>query len=354
MSDELSTASAASPIPIANLYYMLCYAWDLAQVRGVARVRPGARFEYPELLATILLDAARAIARQGWATGYVERSQTLRAPRGRLELAPTVGRALRASAQVQCAVDELTVDILPNQLIKAAARALLRQRIPSAQLVRELELLGRQLRGVSEVRLDLALFPSAAQVTSSRLLYRLALSACELVARGALAEPDAGGMTFGGLLRDERLMARIFERFVRFFLASEQRRFDVKSERIRWDAHPIDDASRRHLPTMKTDVSLRSPTHTIILDTKYYAEALTTHYAARRVRSEHLYQLYAYLKNLEPRGGPDRHARGVLLYPCVGESLRLGYELPGHAVEIRTLDLAAPWPQVHAALLALL
>jgi|GEM_PF-3543589 len=41
------------------------------------------------------------------------------------------------------------------------------------------------------------------------------------------------------------------------------------------------------------------------------------------VHSVHLYQIYAYLRNLERRGGPDAQAEGILLYPAVSQRIDL-------------------------------
>lgn len=42
-----------------------------------------------------------------------------------------------------------------------------------------------------------------------------------------------------------------------------------------------------------------------------------THYERKTLRCGHLYQLFAYVKNLEARAGPDSCAEGILLYPAV-------------------------------------
>jgi 5-methylcytosine-specific restriction endonuclease McrBC regulatory subunit McrC len=57
------------------------------------------------------------------------------------------------------------------------------------------------------------------------------------------------------------------------------------------------EASLARLPVMRTDVVLTSSDRCIILDTKYYLEALTGAFEERKVRSSHLYQVFAYLEN---------------------------------------------------------
>ena len=141
-------------------------------------------------------------------------------------------------------------------------------------------------------------------------------------------------------------MAAIFQEFVLNFFRLEQSSYQVRSETILWDADPAFGNASELLPSMKTDISLRSASRTIIVDTKFYKEALQTYFDRRSIRSAHLYQLFAYLKNLEPRGGPDAQAEGILLYPAVGQALDLRYRIQSHMIAVRTLDLGRNWKEL--------
>ena len=127
----------------------------------------------------------------------------------------------------------------------------------------------------------------------------------------------------------------------------------MKRERIEWAGKSEDDSSLSFLPGMLTDISIRVPGRTLIVEAKFYQESLQRYFEAKTIHSKHLYQLFAYLKNLECRGGEDASAEGVLLYPQVTERLRLRYELGGHRVRIHTVDLANDWRRVRQELLEL-
>jgi len=43
----------------------------------------------------------------------------------------------------------------------------------------------------------------------------------------------------------------------------------------------------------------------------------------------------------------------MLLYPTTNESLALDYEIYGHRVHVRTLDLAQEWQAIRASLLGM-
>ena len=135
------------------------------------------------------------------------------------------------------------------------------------------------------------------RVTSNRSTYRFILDVCELVHRNLLVSETSGDMVFRDFTRDDRQMAQLFEAFLLRFYEREQRTFSVSAPTLRWDAEG-DATALALLPTMRTDLVLESPTRTIVLDAKYYAEALTQRFDKTSIRSGHLYQLASYMRHL--------------------------------------------------------
>jgi len=127
----------------------------------------------------------------------------------------------------------------------------------------------------------------------------------------------------------------------------------VGSEIIKWDVVKADDVSMDLLPSMKTDISIKTPEKYIIIDTKYYENALQKHYK-ETVHSANLYQLFAYVKNIEQRGAYYKNCEGILLYPTVGTNLNLQYEVQGHKVCVRTINLANEWRDIHIDLMKII
>jgi len=115
-----------------------------------------------------------------------------------------------------------------------------------------------------------------------------------------------------------------------------------------WVGGPLDGADFALVPQMETDVTLRSSARTIVVECKYPESIYQQNYFKGKFRSEHLYQLSAYLQNLEPR------AEGILLYPTAAVAVDQSYMLHGHRVRITALDLDRAWPQIASALLTLL
>ena len=68
------------------------------------------------------------------------------------------------------------------------------------------------------------------------------------------------------------------------------------------------------VPRMETDVCLRGPGRAIILDTKFYSQALKAGaYRTPKLPSPNLYQLFTYLRQQSCESGWEQ-AEGVLLY----------------------------------------
>jgi 5-methylcytosine-specific restriction enzyme subunit McrC len=115
-----------------------------------------------------------------------------------------------------------------------------------------------------------------------------------------------------------------------------------------------DPAHWKFLPRMVTDIILRAPHRTVVVDAKYYKEALSTHWhGGEKVRSDHLYQLFTYMEHVS-KALPLRPVDGALIYPAVGSSISLRYDLSGHSVAVETGDLARSWQEIRARLLGIL
>ena len=340
-------------IPIHNLYYLLCYAWHRLPAPAELQAVEAQAFRRPlELLAHLLLTATRRQLRRGLGVGYQEREAELTELRGRVLLAPTLRRDLLRRGRAVCAYEELSADTPLNALLLGTLVQLGRARgLPVALRRQARQVAARFPAGVAAVAPDPETLRRGRRQRLSREESFL-LNICELLYQCALPAPAADGRhRFRDFRRDEALMARLFEQFVRNFYRLEQRRYRVAAETIAWQAEAADPADLALLPAMITDTSLTAPDRKIILDTKYYAAALRTHHDRQRLIAPHLYQLYAYLQN-QP-AAPSQALEGILLYPAAAQQVALRYTLGGHPVRVVTLDLVQPWPGIAADLLAL-
>jgi 5-methylcytosine-specific restriction enzyme subunit McrC len=148
-------------------------------------------------------------------------------------------------------------------------------------------------------------------------------------------------------------MAAVFEEFIRNFLSMRQSQFTVGRTQPKWSATAAEPDDLRFLPTMTTDVTLSSTKRTIIIDAKYYKDALQTNRGSRTVHSSNLYQLLAYLRSSSQKASPGQSIEGILLYPVGEQCVDLNYTIDGYPIRIYTLNLGQPWNRIEADLLAL-
>ena len=177
---------------------------------------------------------------------------------------------------------------------------------------------------------------------------------CELCFYALLAEESSGEYRFKDFVRDEDRMRKVFQDFVYNFFDIEQHEFKVASERFDWDTDFAEANARRLLPDMITDVCLSSASRKIVIECKFSQETLQENRGKLSARSGHLYQLYSYLKNLERRGGINKHCDGLLLYPTTAHSVDFTFTTQGHAVRVATVDLAKSWPEIRYRMLGFL
>src|SRR3954452_22384479 len=111
-------------IPIGNLYYMLCYAWNRLDERDLVDISALPRHDLPNLLARILATGAKRLLRQGIYRSYVAVQEDTRNPRGKIDVTDSLKRGLESRGWLSCSFDELSADVAHNQILRATARRL--------------------------------------------------------------------------------------------------------------------------------------------------------------------------------------------------------------------------------------
>lgn len=337
-------------IPIQNVYYLLCYAWGQMRAGEIAETGVAQQTDLMNLFGTVLANGTERVLKQGLDRDYVTRSEDTSRPRGQIDFDTSVKRALFPRGRVHCRHDRLSRDVLHNRILKSTLRHLTQAEKIDPDLRTRLRSLSLRFRDVTDVPLRRSLFQRV-QLHSGNAFYRFLLHVCSLIGRNLVPTEEGRGRQFRDLLREESAMWKLFEKFVYRFYEHEQDRYEVSAPRIDWD---VSGPSPEPLPNMWTDVVLKDPDKTIILDTKYSKNALGTHYGEEVYKSKDLYQLFAYLQNAEAKGGRYRGAEGILLYPTTDAKLDDEFEVRGHRIRICTLNLAQEWKGIHEDLLAIL
>jgi 5-methylcytosine-specific restriction enzyme subunit McrC len=333
-------------IPIRNIYYLLLYAWGHFKSVGVRDVGVDESPDLPNLLGKVLNDGTHRLLRRGLDRGYIEVTEETRSPRGKLRLDIMTKHQTMLRGFAVCDLDELTPDVLHNQVLKASLLSLAGCADVEKVLRHELLISARRMAGVSPIRLSADLFHRV-QLSRNTSQYGFLMRVCELVFHALLPDEKGAGSKFQSILEDEKRMSALFEDFLRNFYRSELSSYSAASEIMPWLAEADNEADLAYLPIMKTDITLRSDARTIVADAKYYKEVLAGGRYDPKVRSAHLYQLSTYLAHVREKD-PGQDLSGLLIYPTTGQSLRLKYRLLGTPVTVATVDLSAEWPDIHA------
>lgn len=339
-------------IPVANLYYLLSYAWQRLPESGVGGVTGDDANHLVNLFARFLSHGFLRLARRGIDRGYVQREGESAALRGRGLWVESERRLSHLRGRIYCRFDELDADTPINRVLKSAFSVLRRDRALAPDLRRRINLCLGYLGPVPERPFHESQLRGI-QIHSGLREYAWIIDACRLLLRWSLPDPS-GVLQFREVLEDEVQMRLLFQDFVRGFFLLEQTDYAVAATALQWPWQAADELSKALLPRMITDTTLSRGQERIVIETKFTPKIVTekSDRYPEKFQSDHLFQLHAYLSALADEGMSP--LRGILLYPRVEHEVRAAYAHARYSLEVRTVNLSAPWKSIHSSLLELL
>ena len=340
-------------IPIQNIYYLLCYAWNKLEERDSIDVEAISTTELIDLFAKILINSTARLLKQGLDRNYVEHEYIVNGIKGKLNLSASIKQNLLRSSKTICLYDEFDYNILHNQILKTTVSKLLRVNNLDKGLKNELHQHFQKLPPISEIKIRNSHFKQI-RLHRNNYHYDFVLKVCQIINENLFIDESSGNYKFKDFTREDKQMARLFEDFVRNFYKIEQSDFKVKRDNIKWNFISESEEYSRMLPIMQTDISLHSPARKIIIDTKYYKDAFNTRFTQEKVNSNHLYQLFSYLKNQVSDLEITKTCEGILLYPAVETGFKLCYKCESHIIKIMSINLNQDWPLIERDLLELI
>jgi 5-methylcytosine-specific restriction enzyme subunit McrC len=253
---------------------------------------------------------------------------------------------------VACDFEELSHDVLHNRILRSTLKSLLRLPDLHSDVRTEVRNAYTKLDGVSVVPLSRRLFQQV-HLDRNRRYYRFLLSVCRLIHEQLLVDERSGEARLTEF--SEERMEKLYEDFIIRFYRREQERYRVNhgGRMIAWEDQGTPDHQLSKLPRMEADVILEATDRRIIMDAKYYREALGGRYGGK-LHSNNLYQLLAYLRNREATESSGPRHEGILLYPTVDAPVTVDVCLEGFSVRACTIDLAQKWSNIHDEMLAVI
>ena len=339
-------------IPIQNIYYLLCYAWDKLEEGSKVNVSQSDYENAIELYARVLINGCKHLFKRGLEHNYNDVTREYVGIKGKIDFNASLNKNLFKQGRAICQFDEFEVNILQNQLLKATLKRLTKIKYLDKKIKQEIWFYYSKFSNVDDIEIQLALF-SKVRIHRNNSVYDFLLKISKLIIENTVLDEADGNYHFKEFIGSDKAMASLFEAFVRNFYKKEQNEFTVRREDINWDAIPVGGSLESYLPKMQTDVTLESFDRKVILETKYYANALNSRFEAEKFHSGNLYQLYSYLRNIEskPTHSMNVSCEGILLYPAVGYSLNESFMMGSHKISIKTIDLSQDWKTIHSSLL---
>ncbi|MEM6632421.1 MAG: hypothetical protein AAF694_22310 [Bacteroidota bacterium] len=332
-------------IPIKNMYYLLSYAWDRGKIAGWSKGVGNTGAGMSELLLCILEEALVNCQVLPRAYSFVSTQSIYPGIKGKVNLSQSLKKNLFTQGKAQVQFESLATDDLYLKILWSTWRKMeVKQHLPILPILSSFS--GEYKGGLSP-----SLFAQAyRQYSQPQIRYLIRL--CEWIYHKYLPIPGRRGISIQNFLLNSQEMPALFEAFIRNFYRRHATDYDfIGKEQLKWGNSQ--ESENALLPRMETDVSLISPTRKIVVETKYYKEALQTHYRANssKFHSNHLFQIFAYLSHagVAKNGKP---CEGLLIYPTVNFRLEESCFLAQHPIRVYTLDLNRPWEKVHAELLS--
>ena len=356
---EQRDAAEGRKIPIANLYHLLCYAWEFFELDKEVGVDVDNHNGYAELLTKVLTAGTVHLLKQGLHRDYQAVTEPMRAIRGKLELAPSLATGRLEQGIAVCTHDEFTADIPANQILKSVLIRMARTPGMDSKLASAARGTALRMTGVTLIEPDVRML-GRVRIHRNNRFYGFLLSICRLILEATSvkeSEDTLAEMNQRFYQAVEERLPALFEAFVRNFyrkhLVGSNGWTSAGRQDLNWQWEALTQDAELFLPKMQTDITLEHPDRKIILDTKFYN---TGGISREKFHSANMYQLNSYvtqcamkaqsrlIRGQKPRHPHDIDCEGMLLYATVGDNdYHHKYAMPPHKMAVATVNLAMRW-----------
>lgn len=341
-------------IPIENIYYLLCYAWNKLDEKERINVSIDDETSLLDLFAKVLINATKILLKRGIDKNYINHSEELSGVKGKVQISQTLKCNLLFKQRTICTFDDFSTNILLNRILVSTIIILIRTKGLDSQLKNELVSIQRMLFDIEQIEITNSLFKQV-RLNRNNRFYGFVMNVCQIIYESTFPSEEHGKYKFSDFTRDDGKMNQLFEAFIRNFYRIEQNKYKtVKKEIIKWNFECTDNESYKYLPQMETDITLENDDHKIIIDAKFYRETMTLNYDKEKIKSANLYQLFSYLLNQQDSNKKSENATGILLYPTIETDYNLKYKYNEHIIQIRTINLNENWRNISKRLMEII
>lgn len=334
---------------IKNIYYMLSYAFQVLKQEDYQKVK-GEKFEkIHDLFAAILEKGVSRQIKQGLYREYVPVREDLSVMRGKLNINDTIALKVQKKQKLACEFDEFSEDNLYNQILKVTIHRLIHAKDVDAKQKQALKKVIVFFVNVKLIQPD--------HIPWNRLIYQrnnrnyeLLLNICYLLNKDMLQTTEDGSYKL--LAFSDEQMEKLFEKFILEYYKHHHPDLKPSAQQIEWNlTEKPDDTMIQFLPKMKSDIMLTKNEKTLIIDAKYYSKTMSQHFDKETLRSAHLYQIYAYVKNMDKEN--TGNVSGLLLYAKTNDEVfpdGKPFVIGNNSIGAKTLDLNNEFSEIKSQL----
>ena len=346
-------------IPVKNIYYMLSYAFHVLQEQGYKSVETEEFENAVELCAAILIRGVTLQLKRGLGRSYISETDALSSPKGKIDISESIKRQTMLKQRLICNYDDFSVNHRMNQILRSTMELLLRSRL-SAKRKKELRKLMVYFGDIETV--DLYSVNWKMNFNRNNQSYQMLMSICYLIFKGLLQTSCDGSTRLMDFL-DDQTMNQLYENFLFEYFKQEHKDIKVSAPVLQWQ---LDNDMKDLLPRMETDVVLTKGNTILILDAKFYGEALQKNqFGQYKNKSGNLYQIFTYVKNKQYELMLDNQKRlakgkelvdyklsGMLLYAMTTEEIHPNqdYQMSGNQISVKSLDLNCDFKEIRTQL----
>lgn len=340
-----------TPIPIKNLFYMLCYAWNILAIKNDIKVDEDDFDDAYNLLGRIFSYGLGKLIRSGFHRSYIEHTEEMPSVRGKIDIQQTINASSLQRKHLVCNYDEYSKDDVFNQILKYTALSLIKNPAIGSSTKKALK---KQLVFFSDIG-EIAPTPQIRRglvFNRNNMTYKMLIHVAVMLYDNTIVNEESGDNVFKDFFKDGQ-MEKVYEMFILNFYAInlDSKQYRVHAPKITWVLE--ENAEERfgdlievveNPADRRTDIVVENKItkKQLILDAKYYAEIMVHGYhneSIKRFRTRHIEQVRGYV--IDSRF--DGKKIGALVYPTVNESVLNLFPQYNAMVVFKTLDLNQDW-----------
>ncbi len=345
--------SNSPKIPIKNIYYMLCYAWNVLEQSDNIFLGSEKFDNIYNLFARIYINGTSSLIKRGLNRYYIQENEAISTIKGKINISYSIKKQTFHNGRMICQYDNFSEDIKLNQIVKTTISILIKSSKLDTDLRNKLLKLRVYFSDIQDIQFSKALF-SSLRYNRNNYHYRMLINISQLIYQGLITNEAENEFSFSDFVRD-RQMSKLYEKFVLNFyrMHLDERIYTVHSPKLKWNLdEEISEEDLSLLPEMRTDIVIENKVKNIqlIIDTKYYAQTLVASNWTdiEKVRTGHLFQILAYVNNSDFKG----NVKGMLLYPTIEKDINAKFPIGGKSINIKTLNLDSEWKNISDRLLS--